>query len=161
MKHIKFQQNLLKMADARDGWKHKPCNLPWFETDDRIWICPGGVLCVGILKSQFYLDKEKIFKDSQPLTNGKKIIDFGRDANEAVDTHITMNVKVKGVKMTLHKFTAKDETIYVDEQLLKDFELDISHFTGTNTRNPLYVWEDDEIVGVVYPVNHKDGDSNA
>lgn len=160
MKYIRFQQNLLKMADARDGWKHKPCNLPWFETDDRIWVLPDGICGVGIRKSQFYLDKEKIFNGSQPLNNGEKIIDGGRNVNEAIDTHITMNVKVEGVKTMLHKFIAKDEPIYVDEKLLKDFELDISHFTGINTRTPLYVWEDDDIVGVIYPVNVKDGDSN-
>lgn len=157
MKYIRFQQNLLKMADARDGGKHKPCNLSWFETDDKIWVIPDGILAVGIPKSQFYLDKEKIFKNVQPLHSGEKMIRYSKDSNKAVDTHMILKVKIKGKKCTLHKFTTEEESIYVDENLLKDFELDQSHFTGINTRTPLYVWEDDEMVGVVLPVNYEGG----
>ena len=57
---MKFQQDLLKAADERDGWKHKLFNYPWFETDDKIFICPQGHYFIAILKVQFYMDKEKV-----------------------------------------------------------------------------------------------------
>ena len=158
MNYIRVQQNLLKMADARDGWKHKSCNLPWFETNDRIWAVPDGIMCVGILKSQFYLDKDKIFKNVQPWSKGEQMIKYGQDADEAIDMHTIINAVIENKKYVLHKFVTKDEPIYVSENLLKDFELHLSHFTGTNTKTPLYVWEGDEIVGTVFPVNYKGGE---
>ena len=50
---MKFQQDLLKAADERDGWKHKLFNYPWFETDDKIFICPQGHYFIAILKVKY------------------------------------------------------------------------------------------------------------
>ena len=72
MKYLKVQQNLLKMADARDGWKHTPCQICWCETDDKIWVSDSHFV-TGIPKSQFYLDKEKIF-NNMPTEGLKKIL---------------------------------------------------------------------------------------
>jgi len=50
-----------------------------------------------------------------------------------------------------------DKAIYVNEYRLKFFESDV-HFEGMNSRSPLYVYENDELVGLILPVNYKEGD---
>lgn len=156
MKYLKIQQDLLKAADARDGWKHRPFNVPWFETDDRVFVCPEGLWMMGIFKHHFFLDISKIFKDASPLASGEQFLKSGQDTKPAKDTHIIMDVVEHNKKMKLHKFTVDDEPVYVQEDFLKYFEMDYSRFTGTNSKSPLYVWENDNIVGLIMPVNHKE-----
>lgn len=156
MKYLKFQQDLLKAAEARDGWKYKPFNYPWFETDDKIYICPQGHFVVAILKIQFYLDKEQIFRNQLPI-NGKSFVNPD-GLQTATDTHTTQKVSVFGKKMNLHKFTVGDEAVFIDEDKLKYFDLTDSTFKGTNRKSPIYIYEGKELVGMVFPVNHKEGE---
>ena len=158
MKYIKFQQNLLKAIDARDGWKHKPFNYFYFETDDKICICPQGHYFVMTPKVQFYLDKEKVFKNIAPFKNVKCYLNPD-DLQVAIDTHTIKNdVTVIKNKLNLHKFVIGDESIFVDESKLKYFELENSTFKGTNRKNPIFIYEDEEQVGMVLPVNYKEGE---
>ena len=156
---MKFQQDLLKAADERDGWKHKLFNYPWFETDDKIFICPQGHYFIAILKVQFYMDKEKVFKNITPI-NGKSFLNPD-NLRMATDTHTIVVADVKA-KMKLHKFVIGDEVIFLDENNLKYFDLEDSTFKGTNRKNPIYIYENEELVGMVLPVNHKEeGITNA
>ena len=156
MKYIKFQQDLLKAVDERDGWKHKLFNYLWFETDDKIFICPKGHYIIAILKDQFYMDKEKVFKNITPF-NGKSFLNSD-NLQMATDTHTIVVSDVKA-KMKLHKFVIDDEVIYLDENNLKYFDLEDSTFKGTNRKNPIYIYENEELVGMVFPVMHKDGNN--
>ena len=155
MKYLKVQQDLLKMTDARDGWKHRPFNVPWFEADDKIWVIFDGVIGYGIPKIAFYLDKDKVFGDAVPLNSGEQFIKNATYADEAEDTHTILDVVIDNKKMKLHRFMVKDEAVYVKEEFLKNFELECSHFTGTKRTAPLYVFEDDNLVGIIFPVNYK------
>ena len=156
---MKFQQDLLKAADERDGWKHKLFNYPWFETDDKIFICPQGHYFIAILKVQFYMDKEKVFKNITPI-NGKSFLNPD-NLQMATDRHTIVVADVKA-KMKLHKFVIGDEVIFLDENNLKYFDLEDSTFKGTNRKNPIYIYENEELVGMVLPVNHKEeGITNA
>lgn len=150
---MKFQQDLLKAADERDGWKHKLFNYPWFETDDKIFICPQGHYFIAILKVQFYMDKEKVFKNITPI-NGKSFLNHD-NLQMATDTHTIVVADVKA-KMKLHKFVIGDEVIFLDENNLKYFDLEDSTFKGTNRKNPIYIYENEELVGMVLPVIHKE-----
>lgn len=156
MNYMKVQTDLLKAADARDGWKHKPFNTLWFETDDRVFICPGGSVMIGIIKPRFFLDVSKIFKDVAPLTSGEQFLKSGQNTKLAGNTHIIIDAVEHGKKMKLHKFMVDDEPVYVQEDFLKYFEMDYSGFTGTDSKSPLYVWENDDIVGMIMPVNYKE-----
>ena len=151
---MKFQQDLLKAADERDGYKHKFFNYPWFETDDKIFICPQGYYFIAILKVQFYMDKEKVFKNITPI-NGKSFLNPD-NLQMATDTHTIVVADVKA-KMKLHKFVIGDEVIFLDENNLKYFDLEDSTFKGTNRKNPIYIYENEEMVGMVLPVNYKEG----
>ena len=157
MKYIKFQQDLLKVADERDGCKHKLFNYQWFETDEKIFICPNGYYIIAILKVQFYMDKEKVFKNITPF-NGKSFLNPD-NLHMATDTHTIVVADVKA-KMKLHKFMIGDEVIFLDENNLKYFDLEDSTFKGTNRKNPIYIYENEELVRIVLPVLHKEGKTN-
>ena len=152
---MKFQQDLLKAADERDGYNHKLFNYPWFETDDKIFICPQGHYFIAILKVQFYMDKEKVFKNTTPLNGGKSFLNPD-NLQMATDTHTIVMVDKNKAKMKLHKFVIGDEVIFLDENNLKYFDLEDSTFKGTNRKNPIYIYENEELVGMVLPVNHKE-----
>lgn len=153
MKYMKFQQDLLKAADARD-WRNKAFNYPWFETEDKIIICPEGHYIMAIWKGLFYLDKEKIFKGKAPF-NGEYLINPD-NLETAVDTHST--VTLTGLKKCLHKFTVGEESVFLDENNLKYFDLNSSTFKGTNRKSPIYIYENEEMVGAVLPVNYMEAE---
>lgn len=158
MKYIKLQQDLLKAADARDGWKHKPFNNHWFETENQIFICPDAYWMMGIPKESFYLNIDKVFKDIQPFTSGNDLIKKSLDTFPAKDTHMVIDVVKNRTKMKLHSFIVNEETIYVNDNFLKYFDLDESKVTGSGKRSPIYIWEGDVVVGLLLPVNHSKGD---
>ena len=80
----------------------------------------------------------------------------------ATDTHTIVMVDKNKAKMKLHKFVIGDEVIFLDENNLKYFDLEDSTFKGTNRKNPIYIYENEELVGMVLPVNHKEeGITNA
>ena len=56
-------------------------------------------------------------------------------------------------KKTLRVFSKGNENIYVDETLIKYFDLENSTFKGHNSRTPIYIYEYEVIVGVVLPVH--------
>ena len=55
-------------------------------------------------------------------------------------------------KRTLRVFSKDDEKIYVDDALLKYFDLKKSTFKGHNSKSPIYIYEYEVMVGVVLPV---------
>ena len=54
-------------------------------------------------------------------------------------------------KKTLRVFSKGDENIYVDESLIKYFDLENSTFKGRNSKSPIYIYEDEVMVGLVLP----------
>lgn len=153
MNYLKVQQNLLKAADARDGWKHKDFHVAYSVTDNRVWVCPEGCWMMGIPKDQFYLDVDKIWKDFQPFKTETFLKDTW-DLKPAVDTNTTIQVTEFKKKLNLHKFVVDGEEVYIQEKYLEFFDPD-AHFEGRNSKAPLYVYENDELVGLILPVNHK------
>lgn len=63
---------------------------------------------------------------------------------------LTDDKKVAG-KKTLRVFSKGDENIYIDETLIKYFDLKNSTFKGHNSKSPVYIYEYEVIVGVVLP----------
>ena len=64
---------------------------------------------------------------------------------------LTNDIKVHD-KTTLRVFSKEDEKIYVDDGLLKYFDLKNSTFKGRNSKSPIYIYEYEVMVGVVLPV---------
>ena len=67
---------------------------------------------------------------------------------------LTDDKKVAG-KKTLRVFNKGDENIYIDETLIKYFDLENSSFKGHNSKSPVYIYEYEVMVGLVLPVNVK------
>ena len=64
---------------------------------------------------------------------------------------LTNDIKVYD-KTTLRVFSKDDEKIYVDDALLKYFDMKKSTFKGRNSKSPIYIYEYEVMVGVVLPV---------
>ena len=54
-------------------------------------------------------------------------------------------------KKTLRVFSNGDENIYVDESLIKYFDLEKATFKRGNRKSQIYIYEDYNMVGVVSP----------
>ena len=72
---------------------------------------------------------KRLMNDNITVTNDKKVVN----------------------KKTLRVFSNGDENIYVDESLIKYFDLEKSTFKGRNRKSPIYIYEDYNMVGVVSP----------
>ena len=73
--------------------------------------------------------------------------------NDDLCENVTLTDDKKVVdKKTLRVFSKGDENIYVDESLMKYFDLENSTFKGRNRKSPIYIYEDYNMVGLVLPV---------
>ena len=68
---------------------------------------------------------------------------------------LTNDIKVLEDKRTLRVFTNGKENIYLDERLIKNFDLKNSTFKGKGARSIVYIYEDEVMVGFLLPVNVK------
>ena len=71
--------------------------------------------------------------------------------NECDKLTLTNDIKVLDDKRTLRVFTNGKENIYLDERLMKNFDLKRSTFKGKDTRNIVYIYEDEVMVGFLLP----------
>ena len=73
--------------------------------------------------------------------------------NDDKYTSVTLTDDKKVVdKKTLRVFSKGDENIYVDEYLIKNFDLKRSTFKGKGARSIVYIYEDEVMVGLVLPI---------
>lgn len=71
--------------------------------------------------------------------------------DEYINVTLTDDIKVCG-NTTLRVFKNGDEKIYIDERLLKNFDLKKSTFKGRNSKSPIYIYEGYVMVGLSLPV---------
>ena len=64
---------------------------------------------------------------------------------------LTNDKKVEG-KKTLRVFSKGNENIYIDESLIKYFDLENCTFKGHNSKSPVYIYEHEVMVGLVLPI---------
>lgn len=72
--------------------------------------------------------------------------------NECTEIELTNDIRVEENKRTLRVFTNGKENIYLDERLIKNFDLKNSSFKGKNARSIVYIYEDEVMVGFVLPI---------
>ena len=72
--------------------------------------------------------------------------------NECDKLALTNDIKVLDDKRTLRVFTNGKENIYLDERLMKNFDLKRSTFKGKGARNIVYIYEDEVMIGFLWPV---------
>ena len=72
--------------------------------------------------------------------------------NECTEIELTNDIKALDDKRTLRVFTNGKENIYLDERLIKNFDLKNSTFKGKGARSIVYIYEDEVMTGLVLPV---------
>ena len=112
---------------------------------------------IGNINRLYIIPKKECGVDLTNIDgNNVKIIQepsLKRLMNDNLYENITVTDDKKVVdKKTLRVFSNGDENIYVDESLIKYFDLEKSTFKGRNRKSPIYIYEDYNIVGVVSPV---------
>ena len=71
--------------------------------------------------------------------------------NECTEIELTNDIRMLDDKKTLRVFTNGKENIYLDERLIKNFDLKNSTFKGKGARSIVYIYEDKIMVGLVLP----------
>ena len=107
----------------------------------RLYIIPKKECCIDLtnidsnnIKIMQESSLKNFINDEQyenvTLTDDKKVVD----------------------KKILRVFSNCKENIYVDESLIKYFDLENSTFKGRNKKSPIYIYENYNMVGLVLPV---------
>ena len=72
--------------------------------------------------------------------------------NECTEIELTNDIRVLGDKRTVRVFTNGKENIYLDERLIKNFDLKKSTFKGKGAKSIVYIYEYEVMVGFLLPV---------
>ena len=71
--------------------------------------------------------------------------------SECEELTLTNDIRALDDKRTLRLFTNGKENIYLDERLIKNFDLKNSTFKGKGSRSVVYIYEDEVMVGFLMP----------
>ena len=116
---------------------------------DNVIIGNGNRLYI-IPKKECGVDLTNIDSNNVKIMQESSLKNF---MNDDLCENITLTDDKKVVdKKTLRVFSKGDENIYVDEYLIKNFDLKGSTFKGKGDRSIGYIYEDEVMVGLVLPV---------
>ena len=148
MNYLKIQADLLKKMDTKST-----SGVLIARDEDNIYLSPEGHRVFIIPKQFWYLDFDKLL-DGRTEVNFKSMF---RDADDGEDAKKTSDLKVTDKKTTLVKIGGNNIHIWVDQSLLKEFDNDCK-FKITKDTAPCYIYEKDNLVGLVLPVRVKEGE---
>lgn len=144
MNIINAQVEVLKEA-LNEKEKHK---VIYGTLDDKVVIGNNTRLYV-ISKEECAIDLTNVVHEQVVQESTlKRIV----NNNELGMLTLTNDIKILDNKRTLRVFTNGEENIYLDERLIKNFDLNQSTFKGKNARNIVCIYEDYKLVGMVLPV---------
>lgn len=146
MKMNKIRQEILKWCSAIDRKGGKPLGYFYDKHKDFIGITDG--FCVFIYKASeniFDVNNDKYFSIM-------RLEEFKLDADDVL-LHDTKTIK-ELKNLTVHCFNKGEKTVYVQEKLLKLFDIDNSQFWQADNKDldVIKVTEEHEVVGVILPV---------
>ena len=72
--------------------------------------------------------------------------------SECEELTLMNDIRVLEDQITLRVFTNGKENIYLDERLIKNFDLKHSTFKGKGPRSVVYIYENEVMVGFLLPV---------
>ena len=116
---------------------------------DNVVIGNGNRLYI-IPKKECGVDLTNIDSNNVKIMQESSLKNFMND-DLCENVTLTNDIKVAD-KKTLRVFSNGNENIYVDESLIKYFELKNSTFKGHNSKSPIYIYEYEVLVGLVMPV---------
>ena len=145
MNIINAQVEVLKEA-FKGKRKH---NVIYGTLEDKVIIGNNTILYV-IPKEECGIDLTNVDCNNVNIIQESVLKGF---INDDLCENITLTDDKKVVdKKTLRVFSKGDENIYVDEFLIKNFDLKRSTFKGKGARSIVYIYEDGVMVGLVLPV---------
>ena len=118
--------------------------------DDKVIIGNGNRLYI-IPKKECGVDLTNIDSNNVKIMQELSLKNIIND--NLYDNVILTDDKKVVDKKTLRVFSNCNENIYVDESLIKYFDLEKSTFKGRNKKSPIYIYEDYNMVGLVLPFN--------
>ena len=145
MNIINAQVEVLKEA-FKGKRKH---NVIYGTIEDKVIIGNNTRLYI-ILKKECAIDLTNIDSNNVKIIKESVLKGFIND-DKYTSVILTNDIKVFD-NTTLRVFSKDDEKIYVDDALLKYFDLKKSTFKGYNSKSPIYIYEYEVMVGVVLPV---------
>ena len=142
MNIAKIQTDILKDALNKKGFK-------WFiELDGSEVVVSNNHQMYVINADDFILDVNKLIGAGvKTMTTAKNLLDGYKNAEPLTKTPIK---RVIG-KYVCIELKLGEESIYVDESLLKNYDKSIE-FEGTGAKTPVYIYEGEILVGLVLPV---------
>ena len=152
MNYCKLQTEILKALDKDKMINSRfPYMHGFYKSLDKKYIAVvNNYILYLVPEEKFYLNLDKCFK-TPPLPGIDKMI---KGSDEAVDTYTEGLIKpVEKNKVQI--FNNRIDDIWIDVNNLKLFDLKNSAFKGSDKKSPLYIYEGEELVGFVLPVNHK------
>ena len=145
MNIISEQVEVLKEA-LKGKRKH---NVIYGKLEDKVIIGNDTRLYV-IPKKECGVDLTNIDSNNVNIIQESTLKNF---MNDDLCENVTLTDDKKVVdKKTLRVFSNGDENIYVDESLIKHFDLENSTFKGKGARSIVYIYEDEVMVGLVLPI---------
>ena len=141
------------LTDIVSAW-YKEARIDLGTYENRFVILLGGGSYGYILNNEdFIFDVKKLKRD--PDFNGYMYFDFkrvvDRTLKDSVDLILTNDRKGVG-KDTIRKFESLIAgDIWIPEKCLKRFTLKNASFKAKNNLSPVYVYEDEILVGVIMP----------
>ena len=145
MNIINAQVEVLKEA-FKGKRKH---NVIYGTLEDKVIIGNNTILYV-IPKEECGIDLTNVDCNNVNIIQESVLKGFIND-DKYTSVILTNDIKVYD-KTTLRVFSKDDEKIYVDDALLKYFDLKKSTFKGRNSKSPIYIYEYEVLVGLVMPV---------
>ena len=144
MNIINAQVEVLKEA-LKGKRKHK---VIYGTLDDKV-IIGNKIRLYVIPKKECAIDLTNVV-DVQVLQKStlKKFV----NDNECTEIEITNDIRKLDDKRTLRVFTNGKENIYLDERLIKNFDLKRSTFKGKGAMSIVYIYEDEVMVGFCCPI---------
>lgn len=146
MDYLKIQMDVLKAAIARDT-KHRPFQFSYSTTDEKVWLMDN--LHIEIIPNNLcFIALEKIF-DKPPV--GLTIFNDA-DCKTARNTMTTKFLDA--TQCAVFQVDGDDVELWCDIKLLKNFDIQRCTFRAVNHKSPLYIYENEELVGLSLPVRH-------
>lgn len=147
MNYFNIQTNLFKNAQAKYLRKKKFQRTFYYKTENKIFLSDGKYIIV-IPKDACMLDLPSVAEPGDFLY---RIIESQPNVRDTV-TRTNRIECIEEEKCVIFENSAGDE-IFIDEKYLKDFDNDIYvSYRCEGPVSPLYIYEYDEIVGVVMPM---------
>lgn len=146
-KYYEFQKDLLRAAIKGPI---DPKQRRFYRIDNEsVYCCPNGFYLIKVPLVLWMLDGGKIFENWLEC-------DTSRLINEDIQLSAldAKNVITTKSKLKLHRFVVNGQDVYVNEKILKYFDLENSTFKGTDNTAPIYIYELGSLVGLVLPVHY-------